>query len=85
VEDFFLLVPLEEFFFEADAGFCFPCVIAFPAEFGAGVGDGFVEEEAFWEELAGCEEEGEVGEVRVDAVSYSGVLDFDGDLFVVGF
>jgi hypothetical protein len=58
-------------------------VVAFPAQLGSSVGDGLVEVEALGEETAGGEEEREVVEVGVDAVSHAGVLHFDGDFFAV--
>lgn len=57
----------------------FARVVAFPGEFCAGVGDGFVEVEAFGEETGGGEEDGEVAEVRGDGVGHAGVLDLNCD------
>ena len=57
----------------------FPCVVAFPRELGARVGDGFFKVEAFGEEPGGGEEEGEVRQVGGNAGFDPRILDFDGD------
>jgi len=70
----------------AEAGLAgrFAGVVAFPGEFGAGVGDCFVEVETLGEEAGGGEKDGEVGEVGGDGCSDAGVLDLDGDFLACG-
>ena len=66
---------------EAGEGFGaggFAEVVAFPGEFGACVGDGFVEVETFGEEAGGGEEQGEVVEVGGDGGGNARVLYFYG-------
>ena len=70
---------------EAFAHLGFADVIAFPGQFGSGVCDRFVEEEALGEKAGGGEEYGEVREVAVDGVGDTWVLDLDRDTLARGF
>ena len=79
VEDVFLIGQKGA---EAFAHLGFPDVIAFPSQFGPGVCNCLVEEEAFGEKAGGGEQDGEIREVAVYGVGHTWVLDLHRDSLV---